>query len=197
MFSYKIKIMSGNTRKNVFIIHGTGGHPKENWFPWLKEQLEPMGCKVIIPQFPTPENQTPETWFKVLDRYRGEYTPETILVAHSLGSAFALRILENYSVRIKAAFLVSAPIGVRPIKNWDGDQPFIGKPFDWEVIRTRAGKFVVFHSEDDPMVGIGNGIELAKNLGAEFVRLPNAGHFNAKAGYTKFELLLEKIKELV
>lgn len=180
---------------NVFIIHGTAGHPKENWFPWLKERLEKIGCTVIVPQFPTPENQTLETWFKVFDQYKDQYTTETILIAHSLGGAFALRILENYPVKIRAAFLVAAPIGVRPIKNWDGDQPFIGKPFDWAAIKSHAEKFVVFHSEDDSMVGIGNGIELAKKLDAEFVRVPNAGHFNAQAGYTKFDLLHEKIKE--
>ena len=180
---------------NVFIIHGTGGHPQENWFPWLKQELEKLGCSVLIPQFPTPQNQTPETWFKVLDKYKKEYTEETILVAHSLGGAFALRIIEHYPVKIKAAFLVGTPIGIRPIKNWDGDQPFIGNPFDWEKIRIRAKKFVVFHSDDDPMVGVGNGIELTKNLNAEFVRLPNAGHFNARAGYTEFYLLLEKIKK--
>jgi predicted alpha/beta hydrolase family esterase len=182
---------------NAFIIHGTAGHPKENWFPWLKEKLEAISCSVIVPQFPTPENQTPETWFKILDQYKDQYTRETILIAHSLGGAFALRILERYPVQIKAAFLVGAPIGVRPIKNWDGDQPFIGKPFDWAVIKSHAKRFVVFHSDDDQMVGIGNGIELAKNLDAEFARLPNAGHFNAKAGYTKFDLLLKKIKEIM
>lgn len=154
-----------------------------------------MGYKVFVPQFPTPENQTPETWFAVFDRYKKYLGPETILVAHSLGGAFALRVLERYSVKIKAAFLVATPVGVRPIKNWDGDQPFIGKPFDWEAIRSRAERVVVFHSDDDPMVGIGNGIELAKNLDAELIRLPNAGHFNAKAGYMRFDLLLEKIRK--
>jgi len=180
---------------NIFIIHGTGGHPQENWFPWLKAELEKKGCNVIVPQFPTPKNQTPETWFEVFSKYKNDFTTDTILVAHSLGGAFALRVLEHYPIEIKAAFFVSTPIGVRPIKNWDGDQPFIGKPFDWKVIRSHAKRFVVFHSDDDPMVGVGNGIELARNLGAEFVQLPNAGHFNAKAGYLKFELLLEKINE--
>ncbi len=45
------------------------------------------------------------------------------------------------------------------------------------------------------MVGVGNGTALAANLNADFIRLTNAGHFNANAGYTKFEMLLEKIKE--
>src|SRR3989338_4142675 len=41
---------------NVFIFHGTGGYPEENWFPWLKKELEELECKVIIPKFPSPEN---------------------------------------------------------------------------------------------------------------------------------------------
>ncbi|MFH1785800.1 MAG: alpha/beta fold hydrolase [Candidatus Micrarchaeota archaeon] len=182
--------------KTVFIIHGTGGHPQENWFPWLKTELEKMSYKVIIPQFPTPENQTPETWFEIFDRYKKDFNKNTILVAHSLGGAFALRVLETFDRKINATFLVATPIGVRPIKNWEGDQPFIGKPFDWKKIRDNGGRITIFHSEDDSMVGVGNGIELAKNLDADLIVLPNAGHFNVKAGYTKFELLLEKIKKI-
>ncbi len=54
---------------NVIIIHGTGGSPKGNWFPWLKEILENEGCKVFIPRFPTPENQSLESWFRVFDSF--------------------------------------------------------------------------------------------------------------------------------
>ncbi|MBI5227309.1 alpha/beta hydrolase [Candidatus Micrarchaeota archaeon] len=182
---------------NIFIIHGTGGHPGENWFPWLKQELENLGCKVIVPQFPTPQNQTPETWFEVFDKHKKDFNSDTLLVAHSLGGAFALRILERSPIKINAAFFVGTPIGVRPIKNWDGDQPFIGKPFNWTKIKSNCENMHVFHSDDDPFVGIGNGIELAKNLNADFTHLPSAGHFNAKAGYTKFDLLLEKIKSLL
>ncbi|VVC03552.1 Serine hydrolase [Candidatus Bilamarchaeum dharawalense] len=187
-------MITGEKVTNVFIIHGTGGHPQENWFPWLNAELTKLRMRVIVPQFPTPENQTPKTWFDVFEKYKGDFTQDSILVAHSLGGAFALRILEQSNVRIKATFLVAAPIGVRPIKNWDGDQPFIGQPFDWTRIKQNGGRITVFHSEDDQMVSVGNERTLAKNLDAEFVGLPTAGHFNAKAGYTKFELLLDRIK---
>ena len=182
-------------KKTALIIHGTGGHPKENWFPWLKCELEKLGYTVNVPQFPTPENQTPESWFKVLARYKKDFTPNTLLIGHSLGGAFVLRILEHYPEIIKAVFLVGTPIGVRPITNWGGDQPFIENSFGWELIKSHAKRFVVFHSDDDPWVGIGNGIELAGHLDAEFIRLTSAGHFNAKAGYLKFDLLLKKIIE--
>ena len=57
----------------AFIFHGTGGYPEENWFPWLKRELESLDYKVIVPQFPTPENQTLENWFAIFEKYKKVY----------------------------------------------------------------------------------------------------------------------------
>ncbi len=40
--------------RNIFLIHGSYGHPQENWFPWLKKELESLGHKVYVPAFPIP-----------------------------------------------------------------------------------------------------------------------------------------------
>ena len=180
---------------NVFIFHGTGGYPEENWLPWLKQKLEKLGCKVIVPKFPTPENQTLENWLKILKKYEQFYNENTILVGHSLGGAFLLRVLEKYNFIIKAAFIVSAPIGIAPIRNWNSDLAFLTKfEFDWQTIRQHAKKFFVFHSDNDPYVSLGNGEELSKKLNTKLIFIPNAGHFNKSAGYTKFDALFAKIK---
>ncbi len=180
--------------KTAFIIHGTSGHPQENWFPWLKSELEKIGYAAVVPQFPTPENQTLENWFSVFDKNSAGYVESSILIGHSLGGAFALRIIEKYNVTIHAAYFVAAPIGVRPIQNYKGDFPFIGHPFDWELIRSRARKFFIFHSDNDPFVSLGNGELLAEELGTELTFIPNAGHFNSASGYETFPELLEAIK---
>ena len=182
---------------NALIFHGTAGHPEENWFPWLKQQLEAIGCKTLVPQFPTPDNQTLENWLEVLEKYEKEITPDTILIGHSLGGAFLLRVLERREKGIKAAFFVASPVGVLPIKNYDGDKLFIGNPFDWAKIKRNCRNFFVFHSDNDPYVSLGNGKELASKLGTKLIFVPNAGHFNKASGFAKFELLLEKIKSVL
>ncbi len=178
---------------NVFIFHGTDGYPDENWFPWLKQKLEFLGHKVFVPQFPTPENQTLDNWFKVFDGFEKDFNPDSILVGHSLGGAFLLRVLEKSKIKIKATFIVAAPIGVLPIKNFDSDKLFIGKPFDWKKIKMNCPNFFVFHSDNDPYVSLGNGEKIAEKLGTKLIFIPNAGHFNKASGYKKFELLLQKI----
>ena len=181
---------------NVFIFHGTNAHPEENWFPWLKQKLERLGCKVIVPKFPTPKNQSLENWLDILKEYKKYYNENTVLIGHSLGGAFLLRVLERSNVKIKAAFIVAAPIGLIPIKNYESDKLFLGNfKFDWRKIKNHCKKFFICHSDNDPCVSLANGKKLAEELGTDLIFIPNAGHFNKSAGYAKFNLLLEKIKE--
>jgi predicted alpha/beta hydrolase family esterase len=184
---------------NVFIFHGTEGYPEENWFPWLKKKLEARGYKVFVPQFPSPPIVPAKIaeWFDVLKNYEQYIDENTILISHSLGGVFALRILEKLKHPIKAAVFVGAPIGIRPILNYDRDNSFGGFSFDWPIIKENAKNFIVFQSDTDPYVSLGNGEELAKKLGVELSFVPNAGHFNTKAGYTKFDDLLVKIEPLL
>jgi len=184
---------------NVFIFHGTEGYPEENWFPWLREELESEGYKVIVPQFPSPPFVASKIseWFEVFGPYWEMIDEDSILIGHSLGGVFALRVLEKLDRPVKAVFLTGTPVGVRPILNYDRDNSFSGFNFDWEKIKSNSKNFVVFHSDDDPYVSLGNGEKLAKELGVELSFVPNAGHFNKKAGYTKFEELKEKLMKVL
>lgn len=126
-------------------------------------------------------------------------TKDSILIGHSLGGAFLLRILEKYNITIKVAFLVAAPIGIQPIKNYESDRLFLGKDFafGWNKIKNHCKFFFVFHSDNDPYVYLENGKQLSKKLNTKLIFIPNAGHFNKSAGYTEFEQLFEKIKNIL
>ena len=184
---------------NVFIFHGTEGYPEENWFPWMKEQLEAKGCKVIVPQFPSPPEIPAKIseWFEVFNKYQEDINENTIIIGHSLGGVFALRVLEQLKQPIRAVFFVGTPIGVQPIKNYDRDSSFTGFAFNWSAIKSNSKHFDVFQSDNDPYVSLGNGEQLAKELGVELTFISNAGHFNESAGYLAFTDLLEKIRKIL
>lgn len=179
--------------KNAIIIHGTEGYPEENWFPWLKNELEQLGYIVNVPQFPSPPVIPAKIseWFEVLENY--EINEDTLLIGHSLGGIFTLRILEKLINPVKAAFFVGTPVGIKPIKFYDRDFAFSGFNFNWNKIRKNAKRFVAFHSDNDPYVALTNGEILAEKLGIKLNFVPNSGHFNAQAGYTKFPALLQEI----
>ncbi|MDD4351975.1 MAG: alpha/beta hydrolase [Candidatus Gracilibacteria bacterium] len=206
---------------SVFIFHGVGGYPTENWFPWMKNRVEGLGLpaarlsaragtdgndvvgqaalakevsRVFVPQFPTPEGQTLQNWLEVLDNYQEYLDEDTILIGHSLGVPFTLNVLERYQA--KAAFLVAGFVGKAGNDFDESMKTFAQRDFDWEKIKANCPNFTVFHSDNDPYVPLAKGREVAEKLGADFVLIPGAGHFNQAAGYTEFPELLERVKKL-
>ncbi len=177
---------------NLFIIHGVGGHPEENWYPWLKSELEKLDYRVFIPKFPTPDNQSLENWTKVFEDY-GQYLDEhSIVVGHSLGVTFLLSVLEDK--QIKAAFFIAGFTTLLDNPQFDKiNKTFIERDFNWDKIKQNCNKFHIFHSDNDPYIRLEKAEDLAKNLDTEVILVEDAGHFNAAAGYTQFNLLLEKI----
>ena len=186
-------------KKSVFIFHGTEGYPEENWFPWLKEKLEARDCQVFVPQFPSLPVVAAKIseWFDVLKKYEQHLDENSIIIGHSLGGVFTLRILEKLKYKVKAVCLTGTPVGVRPILNYDRDSSFSGFVFDWDNIKEKTANFIVFHSDNDPYVSLGNGEFLSEKLGVELSFVSNAGHFNTKAGYTEFNELWQKLEPLL
>lgn len=179
--------------ENAFIFHGTAGSPEGNWFPWLKRELEARGIPTTVPRFPTPEGESLEAWFDVLDTQEAKITKNTLLIGHSKGGMFLLKVLERLQEPVNIAVFVSAPIGVKPIRYYEEDKLFSNFDFNWPNIVSKAQEFVVFHSDNDPYVSMTNGQKLAERLGVDLTFMPNAGHINAESGFTELPQLLRAI----
>ncbi|MFH1064493.1 MAG: alpha/beta fold hydrolase [Candidatus Woesearchaeota archaeon] len=178
----------------IIIIHGAYGNPDENWFPWLKTELERAGHKVFIPTFPTPEGQDLENWLKSFQEYKEYLDEDTILVGHSLGPALILTVLERIDKPIKAAFFVAGFIGLLNNTEFDKiNKTFVNKQFNWNKIRTNCKNFFTYASDNDPYVPLNKTDELSERLGIRTILVNKAGHFNAAAGYTKFQRLLDDV----
>lgn len=177
----------------AFIFHGVGGNSQENWFPWLKEQLEAQGMKVIVPGFPNADHPDFAAWTKHLSQYESQISEDSIFIGHSLGGAFAMRVLETLKHPIAATFLVSSVSGVMGNIFDPLMVTFTEKPFDWEKVHANAGRVFVIHGDDDPYIRADQAKHLAALVRAELTMIPGGGHLNASAGYREFPLLLEKI----
>ena len=175
----------------VVIIHGTQGSPDGNWFPWLAEQVTERGSDAVVPAFPTPDGQSLATWEKVAEKSIGDLDGSTVLVGHSLGATFALRLLERASGPIAATYLVSGVIGRLGIEEFDQlNASFVEDAFDWDSIRAAAHRIHVYCGDNDPYVPLEMGEELAAGLGVEANVIEGGGHINAEAGFTRFDRLL-------
>ncbi len=187
-----------NEKAKVIIVHGTGGSPFENWFPWLKQELTTLGCNVIVPSFPTPKAQSLNSWQIAFKNQVGFITPNTILIGHSLGAAFILKLLEQSSQPALATYLICGFVGKLGLPKYDLlNQSFVCCDFDWLQIRKNMGHAYVINSDNDPYVPLSKGKELAEKLQAPLTVIPGAKHMNEEAGYKSFPLLLEKIKSCV
>ncbi|KKP59699.1 MAG: hypothetical protein UR54_C0025G0006 [Candidatus Roizmanbacteria bacterium GW2011_GWA2_34_18] len=189
--------------RNVFIIHGSNGSPQENWFPWLKKELEKLGHQVFVPQFPIPKVPTPGghklfEWTKTSDGYKQYINGDTIFVAHSRGCIFTYHYLAKNKSSILATFLIAPWINYIWYPNYKKIDSFHEVPFNWEKTRQGSRYFEVYQSTNDE-TPVSEGKEIAKNLNAKLIVVKNAGHFNVASDkkFVKFPLLLKNIKDFI
>ncbi len=177
----------------IFIFHGVGGNSKENWFPWLKKQLETEQCRVVVLDLPHSDHPDLTEWSDYFRQYEELVDEQTIFVGHSLGGAFALRLLERMPKPIRACFLVAPVWGVMGNQFDPQMETFTVPPYDWKTIRKNSKQFSVLHADNDPFIKLSQAEELAKHIDTEVTLVRGGGHLNANAGYTEFPFLLEKI----
>jgi len=183
--------------RTAIIIHGTGGSPEGNWFPWMREKLEAEGWKVFVPRFPEPMHQSLESWMEAFEEYRQYVDEETIFVAHSVGPAFVLSILETLEKPVRACYFASGFLEVLQLPEFDPiNETITIKQFDWEKIRKNCQHFYMCHGSNDPYVPLSNAQIMADHLLVDIDVIEDGGHLNEESGYREFEFLFEKVLSL-
>lgn len=192
--------------RNIFIIHGSYGYPSENWFPWLKRELEKLGHKVFVPQFQIPKNidlaygsHDLDKWLRKLNNFRRYINQNTIFITHSRGGVFTYHFLSLLKNPVAAVFMVAPWIVYRWYpKGWNKTDSFHKIPFNWEKIKKGSKYFEIYQSTNDD-IPVMEGKEIAKKLKAKFILVKNAGHFNKRFSlkFIKFPLLLRNIKKIL
>lgn len=189
--------------KRVYIIHGWGGYPEKNWFPWLKKELESRGFEVFVPRMPDTDNPRIEKWVPKIAEVVGAADEETYFVGHSMGCQAIARYLETLPeyVRVGGVIFVAGffkrltGLGEEPNfeeveKHWLETWP------DFQNIKSHINKSVAIFSDDDPYVPLDNVEDFKEKLNSRIIILHNKGHINESSGITELPIILEELLKM-
>lgn len=178
------------------IVHASFGHPFEHWYAWLFNELTSQGKNVLVPQFPCGVDiQNFENWSRVMDSYRPFLNENTSYIGHSIGPAFIASYLAKNNMKAKNLFFVAPVNDSINVPDYDHVNASFFKCDMWKIISELTQKRICFISKTDPYVPNKLSENVSDIIEGKRVYVEDAGHFNMYAGYTKFDLLLETIKE--
>ena len=190
-------------KKTVFIVHGWDGHPKENWFPWLKKELEKKGFEVYVPQLPDADNPRIYKWVPALSNAVGTANKQAYFVGHSLGCQTIARYLESLSKNVLvggAVFVAGFFKRLTGLENEPGvaetDRHWLEAPLDLHKVKSHLPKSIAIFSDNDPYVPLDNQDDFKDKLGSKIVVKHNMGHFNKAYGITKLPIALKSVLDM-
>jgi uncharacterized protein len=176
---------------NAIILHGTGDKNDLFWFPYVKHALEQKGYTVWLPQLPNAETPNLQDWLSFV-LANAEFNADTILIGHSAGAQLILSILENISVKIKQAVLVS---GYAKALRKTPDAPKNVDDFNWTKMHGKFQNIVFINSDNDPWgCNDTQGRIMLDHLGGILVIPKGEGHMGStthQQPYKEFPLLVK------
>lgn len=186
--------------KRIFLVHGWGGSPEREWFPWLKAELEKNGLEVTAPFLPDTEHPHIDTWVPALASAVGVSDEDTYFVGHSMGCQTIARYLDQLDSSVTVGGVVyvggyfdsltldeNEEIGI-----WD---EWRNAPIDLSRVRARAPKSVAIFSDDDPFVPLENVRRFEQELGSKIITEHGQGHFCGDE-YRELPVALESVLKL-
>lgn len=186
--------------KRAVILHGTDGKPTDQWFPWLKGELEDNGYQVFVPLLP--QNHTPNRriYEKFLRESEWDFS-DNVIIGHSSGATTILNLLSvDWFPKQKAVVLVGTFLNEKLTQNadWVEEGQFkdlFRKEYDPKVIKSKAESFIFVHGSDDPYCDIDDARQLCESLGGEFIIVKNGHHLGGGSGIVDLPQLQEALKK--
>jgi hypothetical protein len=181
-------------KQRIFLVHGWGGSPRNDWFPWAKAEFARKGYEIFVPEMPETEHPKIVPWVIKLAQTVGKPRLSDIFIGHSIGCQTILRYLEKLddSQKVEKVILI-APWWFLVLdeneEQADAD-PWLNSLVDFDKIKTKAKKFVCVFSDNDPFVSLDKNIKFfEENLKPQIIVKEKSGHFTESDGFTKLEFL--------
>ena len=150
--------------KKIILVHGWGGSPKDNWFPWLKKELKKNGFQVKALTMPNTDEPKIEEWVPFLAKQVKKTNKNTYFVGHSIGCQTIMRYLEKTKGKV-GGIIFTAPWF--NLKNLEPEEKPIAKPWlktviDYRKVISHTNKIFAIFSDNDPVVPVKNILQFSK-----------------------------------
>ena len=169
--------------KRVFIIHGWGGSPECNWFPWLKKELEARGFEVHSLEMPNIDFPVINEWVSALKKEVGKPDKETYFIGHSIGCQTIMRYLQDINVKVGGVLFVAGFVNSNHDLLADLSteekkiiEPWLTTPIYFDKVKRSANKIVSIFSDDDPFVPLDDNKIFKDKLNSKIIILKHKGH---------------------
>jgi len=183
--------------KKVYMIHGWAGSSEDNWFPWLKENLEGKGVQVEVFDMPNTKRPKIEEWVKYLEENIRYVDEDTYFIGHSVGVQTIIRFLEKLHKhkKIGGCIFVAGWFNLMNLgkKEMEIAHPWMTSPIDFSRVVDHCDNFLAIFSKDDPYVPLEDSKIFKDKLYSKIVIEENAGHFEKE---TEPRVLEETLKFL-
>lgn len=160
----------------------------QEWYPWVKTELEKLGIKTIAKNMPNADLARRQFWIPFIEQQL-EGNEKSIVIGHSSGAVAALRYLEDH--KLEGVVLIGAcytDLGDEHEKK----SGYYDDEWQWDKIKQNAKWIVQFASQDDPYIPISEARFVHEKTDAEYHEYNDRGHF--WGGVREFPEIIEAIK---
>ncbi|MCL5666235.1 MAG: leucine--tRNA ligase [Patescibacteria group bacterium] len=181
--------------RRFVILHGRASTSKDNFYPWLKKELEASGFEIQALDMPGKgePDDLEQAKFVMKNCMLDE---NTVVIGHSFGGVVALRLLEQ-GMKLNKVILVATPFSGKFL---DGKQRVsvskaVQKGFDFGKIKNSCQNFTLLYGTNDPVVPLSDGEEFSRLLNVNLTKIQSSGpHFQSKEEPEVFKACLPSLK---
>lgn len=188
--------------KKVYLVHCWDGNYEDGWYPWVSNELEKLGVKVIRFDMPNTENPIIEEWVRTLDEKVDSLDEETYFIGHSIGCQTIMRFLEKKNAKIGGILFVTPwfdllPYAVEDEESYKTAKPWINTPINFEKIKELTNNIRCIFSSDDYFVSENQEKQFKDKLNAKTLMVENKGHISEEDGVFELEEILIEAKKVL
>lgn len=189
--------MSNSNSKIVYLLHGWGGRPAGGFRLWLKDELEKLGYKVVIPTLPNTNEPNIEEQLSFLQDLIIEPGEDVIVVGHSLGGQLVLRYLEALPLGKKIFKAVLVAGVVNEIMELDEKEAEIAKPWlmpvNAEKVKNSVEQIIALFSDNDQFIPLASEKIMREQFNAKTIIEHGMGHYSDDEGLFEAPSVLRAI----